>query len=108
MQGVVNSKVAVPPLVHLAQVVEVGAWVVAGGAAVGLAVMLMIRLLGGSWTFGLLAVAVAPSTWLYGWQAGVALSVSSALANRSQARLSAVTKLRRRDRSHRRGPRAEA
>jgi hypothetical protein len=74
MQGVANSKVPVLPVAHLAQMVEMGAWVAAGGAAVGLAVMLIIRLLGGSWTFGLLAVAVAPSTWLFGWQAGVGSS----------------------------------
>ena len=70
-QGAMNSKVAELPIVHLARPIEAGTWLVIGGAVVGVAVALLVRWLGGSWTFGLLARAAVPGLTLLSWRAQV-------------------------------------
>ena len=70
-QGAVNSKLPELPIVHLARLVETGTWLVIGGAVVGGAVALLVRWLGGSWTFGLLALAAAPGLTLLSWRTQV-------------------------------------
>jgi hypothetical protein len=70
-QGAVHSTVPELPIVHLARLVETGTWLVIGGAVVGGAVALLVRWLGGSWTFGLLALAAVPSVTLLSWRAQV-------------------------------------
>jgi hypothetical protein len=70
-QGVVNSKVPELPILHLARLLETGMWLVIGGAVLGCAVALIVRWLGGSWTFGFLALAALPGLTLLSWQAQV-------------------------------------
>lgn len=59
------------PLVHVERVIATGAWFAVGGLAVGVVLMLLIRLRGWSWTCGLPMLIVAPFAWLLGWRAGV-------------------------------------
>jgi type IV secretory pathway TraG/TraD family ATPase VirD4 len=59
------------PVVHLARLVETGAWFAIGGAVAGALVMLMVRRRGWSWTCGLPLVVAAPFAWLLGWHAGL-------------------------------------
>jgi hypothetical protein len=70
-QGVVHSTFPELPIVHLSRLVETGTWLVIGGAIVGGAVALLVRWLGGSWTFGLLALAAVPGLTLLSWRAQV-------------------------------------
>jgi hypothetical protein len=70
-QGVVHSAVPELPIVHLARLLETGTWLVIGGAVLGGAVALLVRWLGGSWTFGLLALAAVPGLTLLSWEAQV-------------------------------------
>jgi hypothetical protein len=70
-QGAMNSKVPELPVVHLARLIEAGTWLVIGGAVLGGVVALIVRWLGGSWTFGLLALAAAPGATLLSWRAQV-------------------------------------
>lgn len=70
-QDVVSSRMPTLPVVHLARVVETGAWFAVGGVVVGLLLMLVIRGSGWSWTCGLPLVAAAPFAWLLGWRAGL-------------------------------------
>ena len=55
-----NSKVPELPIVHLAQLVETGTWLVIGGAVAGRGGALLVRWRGGSWTCGLPALAAVP------------------------------------------------
>src|SRR5690348_13676002 len=68
-QGAVHSTIPELPIVHLARLVETGTWLAIGGAVMGGAVALLVRWLGGSWTFGLLALAAVPGLTLLSWQA---------------------------------------
>ncbi len=70
-QGAVNPKVPELPIVHLARLVEAGTWLAIGGAVLGGVVALIVRWLGGSWTFGLLALAAVPGATLLSWRAQV-------------------------------------
>lgn len=66
LQGAVSSTMQTLPMVHVARMVEGGAWFVVVGIAVGLAVMLWIRRRGWSWTCGLPMLVVAPYASVFG------------------------------------------
>ena len=70
-QGVVSSRMPTLPVVHLAHVVETGAWFAVGGVVVGAVLMVLIRRRGWSWTCGLPLLTPAPFAWLLGWRAGI-------------------------------------
>lgn len=71
VQGVVHSTVPELPIVHLARLAATGSALVVSGAVLGGVVALLVRWLGGSWTFGLLALAAVPGLTLLSWQAQV-------------------------------------
>jgi len=71
VQGTVNSKVPVLPVVHLAQVVGTAAMFVVIGAVAGAVVVLLIRLRRWSWTCGMPLLLAAPLASLLGWQGEV-------------------------------------
>jgi hypothetical protein len=52
-QGAVSSRMPELPMVHLAQLVETGAWFAIGGVVGGAVLALLIRLRGWSWTCAL-------------------------------------------------------
>jgi type IV secretory pathway TraG/TraD family ATPase VirD4 len=70
-QGAVGSRMSTLPVVHLAHLVETGAWFALGGVVVGLVLMVVIRRCGWSWTCGLPLVVAAPFASLLGWRAGL-------------------------------------
>jgi hypothetical protein len=71
MQRVVNSKVPVLPVVHLAQVVGTAAMFVVIGAVAGAVVVLLIRLRRWAWTCGTPLLLAAPFASVLGWRGEV-------------------------------------
>jgi hypothetical protein len=114
LQSAMSSTMPTLPLAHLARMVEIGAWLAVGGAAVGLAVMLWIRRRGLSWTCGLPLLVIAPYASVLGLRAVVGcgacpvaavgtggsrhlvdLRAGGDLAQRARDRVGPVTPIRR-------------
>jgi hypothetical protein len=68
-QGAVSSRMPELPIVHLAQLVETGAWFAIGRVVGGAALALLIRLRGWSWTCGLPLLVAVPDASLLSWRA---------------------------------------
>jgi len=68
-QGVVSSRMPELPVVHLAQLVETGAWFAIGGVVGGALLALLIRLRGWSWTCALPLLVGVPDATLLNWRA---------------------------------------
>jgi hypothetical protein len=71
MQGAGNPKVPVLPVVHLAQVVGTAAMFVVIGVVVGAVVVLLIRLRGWAWTWGMPLLLIAPFAAVLGSRGAV-------------------------------------
>jgi len=78
--GAVSPKIPELPIVHLARLVETGAWFVIGGAVGGAALAFLIRWRRWSWTSGLPLLAVVPGVWLLSWQAQLCYDAFAAAA----------------------------
>lgn len=113
-QGAVSSTMQTLRIVHVTHMVEAGAWFAVVGIAIGLAVMLWIRLRGWSWTCSLPMLVVAPYASVLGLRAVVGygacavaavgtgasrhlvvLRAGGDLAQQSRDRVGALTPIRR-------------
>jgi hypothetical protein len=76
----VSSKIPELPIVHLARLVETGAWFVIGGVVGGVALAFLIRWHRWSWTSGLPLLAAVPGVSLLSWQAQLCYDACAAAA----------------------------
>lgn len=114
-QGAVSSKMPELPVVHLAHLVETGTWFVIGGVVGGVALALLIRSRGWSWTWGVPLYIAAPFGSLLSWGGQLSanafalaaiggglsrhlldLRAGGDLAQRARDRISPATPIRRR------------
>ena len=73
--GAVSSKMPELPVVHLAHLVETGTWYVIGGVVGGMALALLIRRQGWSWTWAVPLSVAAPFASLASWGTEVCANV---------------------------------
>jgi hypothetical protein len=68
-QGATSSRVPTLPVVHLAHLVETGAWFAIGGVVGGAVLAMLIRWRGWSWTCALPLLVAVPEASLFSWRA---------------------------------------
>src|SRR5438270_9902013 len=113
-QGAVSSKMPALPIVHLARLVETGTWFGIGGVVGGVALALLIRWRGWSWTWAVPLYVATPFASLLSWGGKVCatafalaamggglsrhlldLRAGGDLAQRARNRISPTTPIRR-------------